>query len=150
MGQKAAGQLAEVALPAGLRPASFTCSRGLEEANMYRLTLSFLVASVLAGCCSSRSMPAPGAISLEDAMKSVGTGLVAMHAAEGGLKTGLVPSEVTVTFNISASATDASKLVVEVGAPVSVPVTGKVGGEVSSTSTMTRGNQIRVFRLFSG
>jgi hypothetical protein len=68
-----------------------------------------------------------------------------MHSAEGSLKTGLIPSEVVVTFNVSASATDTDKLYVEVGAPTTgAPVTGKLGGEVSTTNAATRGNQVTI------
>ena len=111
---------------------------------MRRLAVILGTAVALASCRSTTIVPEPGKITLEDAMKSVGAGLVAMHSAEGNLRTGLVPSEVTVTFNISASATDAEKLYVEVGAPAAAPVTGKAGGEVSTTSTSTRGNQITI------
>lgn len=71
----------------------------------------------LAGCCNSqRIVPEPGKITLQEAMQSVGEGLTRMHDALGGMKTGLMPSAVEVTFNVSASATDTGKLYVEVGA----------------------------------
>jgi len=111
---------------------------------MRKLFLSSCSVFILAGCGTTAIVPKPGAITLENAMKSVGAGLVEMHKAEAGLKTGLIPSEVSVTFNISASATDANKLYVEVGAPAGAPVTGKLGDEASTTTTATRGNQITI------
>lgn len=39
---------------------------------------------------------------------------------------------------------DTNKLYVEVGAPTGAPVTGKLGDEASTTSTVTRGNQITI------
>lgn len=108
-----------------------------------------IVAAVIAwvtgfGCNSDRIVPEPGEITLQDAMRSVGEGLVAMKAAQESLRTGLVPSEVVVTFNISANATDEEKLYVEVGAPTSTGVTGKGGGEATSEMTTGRGNQITI------
>lgn len=111
---------------------------------MYNLVRSFGAAALLSGCCASTVVPKPGDITLEKAMASVGKGLIAMHEAEKGLKTGLVPSEVSVTFNISAKAGDADKLYVEVGAPTGAPVTGKLGGEASTSLNTERGNQITI------
>ena len=89
-------------------------------------------------------MPKPGKITLEEALRSVGDGLCQMREAQKGAKFGLIPSEATVTFNITASGDDTGKLYVEVG---SVPVsggTGKAGAEVSSKLHAERGNQITV------
>lgn len=99
---------------------------------------------ILSGCNTHGIVPEPGKITLQEAMKSVGEGLTEMHASLGGMKTGLMPSEVEVTFNISASATDTGKLYVEVGAPAGAPVTGKAGGESGTTTTAARGNQISI------
>ncbi len=111
---------------------------------MYKLRSFFLLPLLLTACSTQTVVPKPGAITLEEAMKSVAAGLVEMKAAEVGMKTGLIPSEVTVTFNISATATDQNKLVVEVGAPAGAPVGGKIGGEAGSSATSQRGNQVTV------
>jgi hypothetical protein len=113
---------------------------------MSRLTalLTLVPVAVLSGCNTGQIVPEPGKITLEEAMTSVGKGLANMKAAEGGIRTGLSPSEVTVTFNISASATDTGKLYVEVGAPTGSAITGKIGGEASTETKTSRGNQITI------
>jgi len=108
------------------------------------LMLAFFAVLALMGCCSSHIVPEPGKITLQEALKSVGEGLYEMKEAQKNLKTGLVPSEVTVTFNVTASATDTGKLYVELS---SIPVAGgaaKVGGETSSKVEAARGHQITV------
>ena len=79
---------------------------------MLRLAAIAMLFVVLAlpACETGQIVPEPGAITLEDAMASVGRGLVAMKEAQDTLRTGLIPSHVEVTFNISATATDARKL----------------------------------------
>lgn len=111
----------------------------------FKIIVLIILTIALAGCASSMVVPKPGAITLESAMESVGTGLRKMREAEGGLRTGLIADEVQVTFNISASGTDSSKLYVEVTPiPTNPPVGGKAGAELSSSLTAQRGNQITV------
>lgn len=109
------------------------------------VSCSLLVAAlVFSGCASTRVVDNPGKITLEEALKSVGQGLHDMKDAMKDVKTGLVPSEVTVTFNITASGSDTGKLYIELS---SVPVSGglgKGGGGIDSTLSSTRGNQITV------
>lgn len=83
---------------------------------------------------------------LESAMHSVGAGFREMKEAEGDLRTGLVPDEVEVTFNISASGEQGGKLFVEVSPiPIgSTPIQGKAGGDFSTKYTAQRGNQITI------
>lgn len=100
---------------------------------------------LLIGCATTPTIvPEPGKITLQEAMKSVGEGLVEMKKAQGNVKTGLVPASAEVTFNISASAKDAGKLYVEVGAPAEAPVTGKLGGSTSFERNASRGNQVTI------
>jgi hypothetical protein len=117
----------------------------------------FSVLIGFSGCAAQTVVPEPGKISLEDALVSVGVGLVKMkqeqitEAAKAPLSareftTGLMPAQVQVTFNISANGTDAKKLYVEV-TPVAAggaPVGGKIGGEAGTTFTAARGNQVTV------
>jgi hypothetical protein len=78
-------------------------------------------------------------------MESVGKGLAKMREAEGGLRTGLIADEVQVTFNISASGTDSSKLYVEMTPiPATPAIGGKAGAELSNSITAQRGNQITI------
>jgi len=116
-----------------------------------RTLLGILVAaslSMVAGCCGGTKwiVPEPSKITLEAAMKSVGEGLKQMKTAEGDIKTGLLPSEVTVSFNVTASATDSTKLAVAVGTPPApqIPVSGSVTGDLSSAITASRGNTITI------
>jgi len=111
---------------------------------MKTLVLVLGSALLLSGCCSTTDFPKPGAITLEEAMLSVGAGLRAMERAEEGLITGLLPSEVSVTFNVSASATDSKKLYVEISGGAAPKAGGKAGGETGSTATAARGNQITI------
>ncbi len=112
---------------------------------MPKLAAILFLSSVLAGCATSGMPPAQaGAITLEDAMASVGAGLFAMERAEEGVITGLVPTEVTVTFNISASTTKSDKLFVEVGGGAAAVASAKAGGEASAKSEASRGNQITI------
>ena len=110
------------------------------------MKMGFIVAftTALVGCASSHIVPQPGKITLENALKSVGQGLYDMKVAQKDVKTGLVPSEVTVTFNITATGSDDAKLYVELS---TIPVAGgtaKVGGELGSKLSAERGNQITV------
>jgi hypothetical protein len=109
----------------------------------------FGLATVTLGGCNNtgKVIPEPGKITLEDALESVGTGLQKLQAKN--LKTGLIASEVDVTFNISANAKDAAngKLYVEAGASAAeVLKVTKAGAEAGFTSEITavRGNTITV------
>jgi hypothetical protein len=104
-----------------------------------------IIISLLTGC-ATYVVPQPSAITLESAMYSVGTGLREMRRGEGDLRTGLIPEEVTVTFNISASGEQGGKLYVEVS-PIplgAVPIKGNAGGDLSTSYTAQRGNQITI------
>jgi len=114
-----------------------------------RPLLGILVAASLsmsAGCGTKWIVPEPGKITLQDAMKSVGEGLKQMKEAQGNIKTGLLPSEVTVTFNVTASATDSTKLAIAVSTPQApqLPVSGSLTGDLSSAITANRGNSITI------
>jgi len=105
-----------------------------------------IVGSALFGCATSRVIPEPGKITLEDAMEQVAKGLNKMYEmGKGYPKTGLIPTEVTVVFNVSASAKDEGKLYIEVGATISdiLKIT-KAGADVSSKIEASRGNQVTV------
>lgn len=118
---------------------------------MKRFTITmfaFLIGFSLVGC-ASYVVPKPSAITLEDALTSVGRGLVQMKNAqieENGnkpFKTGLVASEAEVVFNVIASGTQGSKLFVEMSPiPTTPPTSGRAGGEASTSYQASRGNQI--------
>ena len=95
--------------------------------------------------CASYVVPRPGKITLEEAMKSVGTGLVAMREAQGDLRTGLIAADVQVVFNVTAKGSQNGKLYVEASPIPTAPVIqGKVGGEAASSYEAARGNQITI------
>jgi|CXWL01.1.fsa_nt_gi hypothetical protein len=99
---------------------------------------------LMSSCSTTQVITNPKEITLQDAMKSIGEGFVALADSEGPIKTGLIASEVTVIFNISATATNSSKLNLEIGSPQNSPVTAKASDEMSSTATGSRGNQITI------
>ena len=113
-----------------------------------RSLLGILVAASLStsACATGKVVPEPSNITLEAAMKSVGEGLKQMKDAQGDIKTGLLPSEVTVTFNVTASASDNSKLAITVSTPqaAQLPVSGSLTGELSSAISAARGNVITI------
>ena len=107
-------------------------------------TTIVLCSALMSGCASSRVKMDPGKITLEEAMGSVGKGLKNMKEEQENSTTGLVPSEMSVTFNLSASATDEGKLYVET---TSIPVSGgqiRIGGEHETEVEFSRGNQITI------
>ncbi|MCX5893624.1 MAG: hypothetical protein NTW80_11760 [Deltaproteobacteria bacterium] len=100
---------------------------------------------VLFGCeRSSEVVPQPSKVTLESALVSVEKGLNEMVKAQEKVKFGLIPSEVTVTFNISASGEDSSKLYIEAGSVTAVGGTAKAGTEMGSKLHNERGNQITI------
>jgi len=111
-----------------------------------------IVTGWLLSGCATAVVPNPSAITLESALISVGKGLVAMKQAQleqnagNEFRTGLLASEVDVTFNVIGSGQQGGKLYVELS-PIPVgaaPIGGKVGGELSSSYTASRGNQVTI------
>ena len=109
--------------------------------------LSFLIVmSGVTGCATTTVVPEPGKITLREAMEEVATGLNRMYEIRANSpKSGLLPSEVTVVFNISASATDKGRLFIEAGAKAAeiLKVTG-VGAEIGTQVAAARGNTVTV------
>ena len=101
---------------------------------------------LLSACAATKVVPEPSDITLESAMKSVGEGLKQMKEAQGDIKTGLLPSEVIVTFNVTASASDNSKLAITASTPQAppLPVSGSLTGEMGSAISAARGNVITI------
>lgn len=104
------------------------------------------IAVLVSACTTGRVVPKASKITLQDAMKAVGEGLKEMKTAQGDIKTGLLPSEVIVTFNVTASASDSTKLALTVSTPPmpQVPISGSATGEVSNAISAARGNVITV------
>jgi len=109
--------------------------------------LAILIGMIaITGCATTTVVPEPGKITLREAMEEVATGLNRMYEIRANSpKSGLLPSEVTVVFNISASATDKSKLYIEAGAKAAeiFKVTG-AGAEVGTQVAAARGNTVTV------
>ena len=107
--------------------------------------VTFLSAPILAGCCSTNHVADPKDITLRDVLVSVADGLNAMRQVSlTNQPFGLVPSDVEVTFNISASQDNSGELKLDLSAPPSSPVTASAGGTLGYHSTASRGNQITV------
>lgn len=111
--------------------------------------LPAMFAAALLSGCATMVEPQPGKITLEEALASVGRGLVEMKRsqleANNGkeFRSGLLPSEAEVTFNISASGEQSGKLYVEITkTPADAGL--KKGGELGTSYTASRGNQITV------
>lgn len=105
-----------------------------------------LCAAALASGCASwgpRDIVQPSEVTLENAMKSVGTGLQLMRDAQGEVKSGLIPTQVEVKFDLAASAKDAGKLTIDMtkdGAKTDI----SAGAEKSSEAEAKRGNTITI------
>lgn len=113
--------------------------------NAVAATLASVV--VLSGCASWRpgELVNPSEVRLEEAMQSVGEGLSRMKTAQGEMKTGLIPTEVEIKFNLAASATEKGKLTVDLSKAVDVtPVKTeeKLGGSYESGAEASRGSNI--------
>jgi hypothetical protein len=111
------------------------------------MTVWVLLTLGLTGCATT-VVPNAGKVTLEEALESVGAGLVRMKKRQleetGGkdFSTGLVPSEAEVTFNISASGNQDGKLYIEASP---IPSSGvKVGASAGTAYTATRGNQVTI------
>lgn len=115
---------------------------------MKYLTL-FVTIVVLSGCSSlqTKDIAKPSEVTLDNAMESVGVGLDKMLKARGEKPFGLIPSEVEVIFKVTASATDSSKLVIDLArasTPTNLKVETKVGGEINESSQASKENTITV------
>jgi hypothetical protein len=83
---------------------------------MNALSLSMCVLGLaLQGCTSLAPVDVirPSEISVDSALKSIGSGLKEMQLAQDGLKTGLFVSEATATIVLGVSASDSSKLTLD-------------------------------------
>jgi hypothetical protein len=112
-----------------------------------KAVLGIIIAASLSisACATHKVVPDASSISLQDAMKSVGEGLKQMKDAQGNLTTGLLPSEVVVTFNVTASASDGSKLVITSSTQVpQLPVSVGFTGDLSSAISAARGNVVTI------
>lgn len=125
------------------------------------VVLPVLAALTFAGCCTNRVVDSPKSITFVQALHDVGQGLAEMKAAEletlrtnsalheqygkTDFVTGLFPSEVDVTFNVTASAANANQLSVDLSAAAAQsPVSGKIGDKFSASSSTARANQITI------
>jgi hypothetical protein len=96
--------------------------------------------------CNTGQFGKPTSISLEQALTSVGTGLAGMREAQRAVPGagGLIPSAVTITFDVGASATDNGSLNIQASAPTSSPVTVTAGGTAGTTISTNRSNSVTV------
>lgn len=102
---------------------------------------SLFLSILMVGCASlsPADVAKPSDITLESALKSVGQGLNDMYVAQKGLKTGLIPTEVTVTFNLSVSASDSKTLALDFTKAAS-----KVGINSEQAAEADRSNSVIV------
>jgi hypothetical protein len=100
--------------------------------------------ALAAGCATRRVVPVPSDITLEEALVSVARGLAQMKAEAVDVKTGLLPAEAEVVFNVTTSATDSRRLVLDLEPAAGTPVSGDLRGEAGTQVAASRGNQIRI------
>jgi hypothetical protein len=125
------------------------------------VVLPVLAALLFIGCCTNQPVDSPKSITFVQALHDVGQGLAEMKSAEletlrtnsalherygkTDFVTGLFPSEVDVTFNVTANAANANQLSVDLGAAAAQsPVRGSIGGKTSTSSSASRANQITI------
>lgn len=111
---------------------------------MYKIFLAAAGAAVVLGLigCTEKIVPEPASVTFENAMEQVTVGLNKMYdTGKDYPKTGLVPAEVTIEFNVGASAADNGRLTIGTVNPVQ---NIQVGGEISSNIQASRGNKITI------
>ncbi len=107
------------------------------------LIAELLIMGLILSGCAGWAVREPNAITFENAMRQVANGLNEMYdIGKDHPKSGLVPSEVTIEFNISATGKDADRLYIEAGIPA-VNI-AKAGAEASSEKQASRGNKITI------
>lgn len=113
-----------------------------------RIFVMSLCSLIFTGCASLRpsELITPSEVTLESALEEVGKGLRKMYDAEQGLQVGLIPSEIEVKFNLSASAKDNGKLTIDLSKSVPEPIKKetKLGGSIEQISEGERSNSITV------
>ncbi len=107
------------------------------------ITLCF-TGALLSACCSTKHVADPKDITLKSALVSVIDGLNAMREASTNQPFGLYPSDVEVTFKVSASQDNSGELKLDLSVPVVSGVGGTAGGSARSQSLASRGNEITV------
>lgn len=101
-------------------------------------------AAMLPGCCSTRHVADPKDITLKSALVSVVDSLNAMREASTNQPFGLYPSEVEVTFKVSASQDNSGELKLDLSVPVASVASATAGGSLKSQSVASRGNEVTV------
>ncbi len=97
----------------------------------------------LISCASKQVVSEPSEITLENAVAAVVKALKQLQETEKDVGTGLIPSEVVLTFDITASGTDDQKLRLELTPPnAAQAATGS--SEATATSSASRGNKITI------
>lgn len=109
------------------------------------ISVILLLILALSGCAAPgpSEIAKPSDISLEQALKSVGDGLNQMYSAQNGLKTGLIPAEVTVTFNLGVSAKNSTTLSLDFSRTIGSAVS-KAGLSNEQSSDGLRNNSVTI------
>ena len=125
------------------------------------VVMPVLAVLMFSGCCTDRVVDSSKSITFVQALHDVGQGLAEMKAAEletmrtnsalseqygkADFVTGLFPSEVDITFNVTASAANANQLSVDLSATApQSPVSENIGGKISASSSGARANHITI------
>lgn len=112
---------------------------------MVRTVTSIGSLLILAGCGARGVVMDPQEISIENALQQVGEGMSNMVKTQSeSTELGLYPAEVVVSFNVAASGTSGTTLMVTPGGPYVTPATERVGLESTVGETASRDNNITV------
>jgi hypothetical protein len=112
-----------------------------------RETFALILATACLNACASYSpdqVARPTDITLEQALIDVVTGFRSAQAAEQGTRMGISVCQLTINFNVAASATKGGKLAldatIKAPAPVNAGLTASAEQDVGSTAS--RGNTV--------
>lgn len=112
------------------------------------------VASITLIGCADQNEVVPSDISLEKAMRDLGSSMVALKQSEvmaatnagfsSNYNQGLMPSQVQVTFNLAASKGSSNQLMIAASSPPNPYVSGNLSGSASSYANGSRASSITI------
>ena len=101
-----------------------------------------IIFTLLLCSCGTTKIVRPDSITLAEALKDIVTALNEMSKVQSEKKLGLIPADVTVTFNISASSKKTAGASIEIVPTGIINEIPKIGGSYEKEISGTRGNQI--------
>lgn len=117
---------------------------------MTKAMTSFLLAGLVTGCMSidsNRIVSQPSNIGIENALSQVGRGFGRMKQSLGDTQLGLYPCKITINLNVTASANESGKLVLDLQASPptnALNASASAKGEATAGAEAKRGNSMVV------